>query len=70
MEIVLVVFSADHLVERHFGWPMVDPVTLNRVPWHRKGAGVFDLNIHDQDWWSSKSLKRSTTWSFVVWGVR
>jgi hypothetical protein len=47
MEIVFVVFGANHFMERHFGRPMVDSVTLNRAPRHRKVAGVFDPDIHD-----------------------
>jgi len=42
-EMIPVVLRANHFVERDFRWTVVAPVTLNRVPWHRKCAGVLDV---------------------------
>jgi hypothetical protein len=41
IEIIPVVLGANHFVEGDFRGTLVTPVTLNRVPWRRKGARIL-----------------------------
>src|SRR5579864_8277157 len=39
---IAVVLGAHHFVERYLPRPVIDAVTLDRVPRHGEGAGVLD----------------------------
>src|ERR1700687_129647 len=45
IEMIVVVFGANHFVERNFAGALVALVTLNRVPRHCEGSGILDADF-------------------------
>jgi hypothetical protein len=67
---ILIVLGTDHFVERYFLLTLVAPVTLNRVPWRLECTGIINVNLDFQSLAALTILKRSTTCSWFVCGVR